>query len=408
MKYTRIMMLLVMFLMVFGACAQGAAKPDDFLSRKGAKLYMHGREYRAVGVNVPHLHQAYIGTWLHIPQKYGTNEKARQAIVDSILDAQKSRIAFIRFFASPGYPRDIEMSYSKDKEAYWKTMDELVALCRDHNVKLVPSLNVVMWHSIDNFDEPRQAILDPNSKTYKAAYGYIREFVTRYKDDTTILMWELLNEGMLASDVDMKDSKGLPRECYPADWTREQKTLTREDSFTWAMWLRIYKEQTAFIKSLDPNHLVTSGDAGTRQECTSRRETFPDFKYWNDTLRESIANNLASQPEPLDVYSYHIYGSNKKPEEMLNWMRQISRATHATESPVFIGELGQWDPAFDKDPQGKWARQAIDLMEKEQVSLAALWVWHFNWQPDLTFTSESQPELVKRAGKFNKKWAGLR
>jgi hypothetical protein len=47
-------------------------------------------------------------------------------------------------------------------------------------------------------------------------------------------------------------------------------------------------------------------------------------------------------------------------------------------------------------------------MEKEQVSLAALWVWHFNWQPDLTFTSESQPELVKRAGKFNKKWARLR
>jgi endo-1,4-beta-mannosidase len=168
---------------------------------------------------------------------------------------------------------------------------------------------------------------------------------------------------MLSSDVDMKDTKGLPTGCYPADWTREQKILTCEDSLTWDMWLRIYKEQTTFIKGIDPNHLVTSGDAGTRPECTSRRETFPDFKYRKDTLRESIANNLASQPELLDVFSYHVYGSNADPDATLNWMRWISRATHAAQVPVFIGELGQWEPTFDKDPQGKWTRQAIDVYD---------------------------------------------
>ena len=43
----------------------------------------------------------------------------------------------------------------------------------------------------------------------------------------------------------------------------------------WADYLLLYREHTAFIKSLDPNHLVTSGDAQVRPECTSRRETFP-------------------------------------------------------------------------------------------------------------------------------------
>jgi len=34
-------------------------------------------------------------------------------------------------------------------------------------------------------------------------------------------------------------------------------------------------------------------------------------------------------------------------------------------------------------------RQAIDLIESEKASLAALWVWHFPWQPDLTFDSKT-------------------
>jgi len=54
-------------------------------------------EYRAIGVNVPHLSQGYMGTWFHWRRIHGTREKMRQAIVEAILDAERHNMAFIRF-----------------------------------------------------------------------------------------------------------------------------------------------------------------------------------------------------------------------------------------------------------------------------------------------------------------------
>jgi hypothetical protein len=223
-------------------------------------------------------------------------------------------------------------------------------------------------------------------------------------------MWELENEGMLGADVDRAGADLLPAAVYPAGAVVRAKG-TREDSLTWDMLLRLYREQTAFIKSLDPNHLVTSGDGCVRQECTSRRETFPDFRYRNDTLREWLGNNLASQPEPLDVFSFHDYG-NLTSDSSASWglsdlelLRSEVRAVHAAQTPVFIGELGQIKPSFKQDAEAKWARAAIDLLDKEGASLVALWVWHFPWQPDLTISSASEPLLMQRVAAFNRKHA---
>jgi mannan endo-1,4-beta-mannosidase len=382
-----------------------------FVTRSGATLQLGGKEFRALGVNIPHLHQAYMGTWLHIPEIYGTPEKARQAILDALDDAQKSGVAFIRFFAAPGYPRDIELRYASKPEEYWKQMDELFSQCHRRGLKLIPSLQTLHgWHLY--CQEPAQAILDPNSKTSQRTRQYVREFVTRYKDDPTVLLWELENEALLAADVDMK-GRDLPA-VYAPGVTGRTKGV-REDSLTWEMTLRLYREHAALIKELDPNHLVTSGDASVRPECTSRRETFPDFKYRNDTLREWLANNLASQPEPLDVFSFHFYGSDGVLEPWSFWklsahdlLRSLTRATYAARTPLFIGELGQTQPAFKEDAEARWTCAAIDLLEEEGVSLAALWVWHFPWQPELTVTSASHPKLVQRMREFNRKFAGVK
>lgn len=390
-----------------------ASLAQGFVTADGPRLLLDGQEYRAIGVNLPHLHTAYNGTWHHNAEKYGTPEKARQAVIDAILDAERSKVAFIRFFANPGYPIDIDKLFTRDNEEYWQQFDEVVELCRAHNLKLVPSLNMMStWHWY--FNEPRQALLDPGSKTYKASYDYIRQLVTRYKDDPIILMWELANEAMLGCDVDTEGQPGMSAGLYSPG--AEARTVqTREDSFTWDLLLRVYKEQTTFIKELDPNHLVTSGDASVRAECTSRRETFPNFKYRSDTYREWIANNLASQPEPLEVASYHIYGG---PSDTTSWdgafklpplefYKGLIRATHAARVPVFIGEFGQHNPSFLEDPEASFTRALIDLFEQEEVSLSALWVWHFNWQPDLTVSSATHPLLTERIAEFNRKYAGL-
>lgn len=381
------------------------------ITSKGSKLFLNGKEYRAIGVNIPALPQIHMGTWLHIKQIYGTPEKARQAMVDAVIDAEKSGFTFVRFFASPGYPRDIDMLYAKDPNAYWRKMDEVFALCRERHLRVIPSLITdIGWFAYCG--EPRQAVLDPNSRTYKATMTYIQQFVTRYKDDPTVLMWELTNEGLLAADVDMTGWDALPQEAFPPGMTARAK-LTREDSLTWSMYQSIYKLHAGYIKSLDPNHLVTSGDGEARPECASRRETFPDFKYRNDTFREWLSDNLAGQLEPLDVYSFHTYGSARPQDSAHPWtglntmdiLRGLCRVVHASNTPVFIGELGLADPSDKYAGNEKWTNDCIDVIEKEGVSLAALWAWHFPWQPDRTISSKTHKSLVARAARFNAKYS---
>jgi hypothetical protein len=207
----------------------------------------------------------------------------------------------------------------------------------------------------------------------------------------------------------MEGRKLLPAGVYPPGTTGVRELGSLEDSLNWADYLRLYREHTAFIKGLDPNHLVTSGDAHVRPECTSRRETFPNFRFRSDTWREWLANNLASQPEPLDVFSFHFYGNEAPDQTNVPWqgmtaieqMRGVVRCVHAAQAPVFIGELGA-SPNNQADPKGKWLCAAIDAMEAEGVSLMALWVWHFPWQPDLTMSSATYPEVVRRAALFNR------
>ena len=389
------------------ACWSGA-RAEGFVKAEGTRLTLDGQPYRAVGVNIPHLAQAYNGTWHHWKQIYGTQAAMRQSVVDAVADAERCEMRFVRFFGAPGYPKGTAELYLKDKAEYWRQMDELFALCRQHHLKLVPSLGALFtWASVCG--EPRTAILNPQSKTYAAAYGYVREFVTRYKDDPTVLMWELENESFLHADVDVTGQRALPKGVFPEGASAYRETYTAEDSLRFDTLVRFYREMTSFIKGLDANHLVTSGDSGVREESLCRRQTYPKFKWRQDTLSEHLANLVESQPKPLDLFSLHDYGNFIQKQKVdnlpaLEYVRDRIRALHAAGRPVFIGELGQMNPAFHDDPEAKWTRAALDALDQEGVALIALWVWHFPWQDkDHNIPSgASQPLLMKRVAEFNR------
>jgi len=390
------------------------AVAEGFVKAEGTSLMLDGKEYRAIGVNIPHLSQAYMGTWFHIRDVYKTPENARHAMVEAIQDAAGSKIAFVRFFAAPGYPVDIDKLYAVDRDEYWRLMDEVFELCRKHNVKLVPSLGIIgTWSTY--LGEPRQALLDPDSETHKATYGYVREFVSRYKDDPTVLMWELSNEVFHFADLNFTGKRARGRGVFSPDSTAYREKLSFEDSLSTAMLMAVCESMTTFIKDIDSNHLVTTGDAGPRACSVSLRENFPKTVWKIDTLRQHFSSLLMQQAAPLDVISLHKYGnftSKTKVAQLdhLEFLRCAVRCVHSSLCPVFVGELGQAKPHFKDDPQAEWTRAAIDLLEEEGAALAAIWVWHFPWQDD-TFnipSSAAHPALMERIAAFNTKWAGLR
>lgn len=380
------------------------------MTSEGARLFLDGKAYRAIGVNMPHLSQGYAGTWFHWQQVYGTQKKMRRAIEDAVRDARVHQVPFIRFSAAPGYPKNTAELYGRDPDLYWRRMEELFRLCRECGVRLVPSLGVLNeWNLVHG--EPRTAILDPSSRTYQATYRYVREFVLLVKDDPALLMWELGNEYFLTADVNMNGQAAPPPGVYPEGATTFRKRYTLEDNLTFDMLVGFYKEMTACLKSLDPGHLVTSGDAGPRDESVSRRQGLPEYRV--DTLDEHLANLLESQPAPVDVVSIHACGSFTGCHQVgglshMEFLRARIRAIHTAGRPIFVGELGQMDPHHQADPETKWTRAAIDVIEEEGVALAAIWVWHFPWQCE-SFdipNGAACPLLMRRIAEFNAKYAG--
>jgi len=396
-------------LLVASIISTGTAQAEKFVKREGSRLLLEGREYRAIGANAPSLFSDYAGTNAHLNETYGGVEKARQNAVQAIQDAAASGIAFLRFWASGFWPIEMKLYFEKP-ELYWRYMDELFDLCRKHEVKLVPCIffNWQMWALICG--EDLGALADSKSKTYAAMREYARELVSRYKEDENILMWELANEAFLSADINVEawDAPPEPVLLSPSG----KKKLRVTDSVTTAMLLSFYKDMTTFIKKIDPNHLVTSGDSGPRETSVSLRENFPNNVWVMDSLRQNLSSLLASQPEPLEVFSIHSYGGpeDPRPEEAvggltsLEYLRSRVRCIHSAQAPVFVGELGNSKPSFKEDPQAKWSRAAIDLLEKEGASLAAIWAWHFPGQPENNVTSKSHPWLVKRIKAFNAKY----
>ena len=383
---------------------------EGFVRRDGAKLTLDGREYRAIGMNCPDLFASYSGIFYHLQQCFGTEEAAKQAMFAAVQEAEKNRIAFLRFYASGFWPKDMRL-YFDAPEQYWARMDELVTLCRTHHVRLVPSIffHIYLWPMICG--EDYQAIADPHSNTYRAMHKYASELVSRYRDDTNILAWELSNEVFLAADVNMAGRDSPAPQTMLSATTKTK--LTVNDSLSTATILKFYGDMTAHIRRIDPNHLVTSGDAGPRTTSVSLRENFPTTVWTQDTLRQNLASLLTSQSEPLDLVSLHHYGSLTKNDERENLgltnsleaLRCRIRCSHAARSPVFIGELGNTEPTLRDDREAGYVRAAIDVIEAEGVSLAAVWAWHLRLDPIHNVTAESHPPLMKRIAECNGKYA---
>jgi hypothetical protein len=227
-----------------------------------------------------------------------------------------------------------------------------------------------------------------------------------------VLAWELSNEIFLAADVNMagRDAPGPTVHLTPATKTK----LTLNDSLTTATILRFYGDMTEHIRRIDPNHLITSGDAGPRPTSVSLRENFPTAVWTQDTPRQHLASLLASQPEPLALVSLHHYGSltREDPAEncgaasSLEALRRRIRCVHSAGSPVFIGELGNTQPSIREDREAGYVRAAIEVIEAEGASLAAVWAWHVRFRPEESVAAESHPALLKRIGEFNRRYNG--
>ena len=225
----------------------------------------------------------------------------------------------------------------------WSAFDHTLAVARAHGEYVIATLTN-QWAACE---EPV-----PGYKTeswYQSGYrvrldttvpsGYrewVREVVTRYRRDTTIMAWQLVNE-----------AEDGPRPGGPCSATSS------------ASMKAFAADMSQFIKGLDPNHLVSLGTLGSGQ-CGTGGAAYQDV------------HSLAG----IDLCEWHDYGAATAPipGDQWNGMQVRINQCRALNKPLFVGESG-----IQAGTVGGYARRAQLFADKFAAQFAAGIVGELVW-----------------------------
>ena len=303
------------------------AAPPGFVTRVGTRLALDGAPFRFTGLNI---YQA------------NSNGLCGDAMGGSVLDDSLAAIGpdktvfrswFFQQLATTGGTRD------------WSAFDRTLTSARAHGVKVIATLtdqwgncgsSVPGGYKDASWYEGGYQQPDPvGIVSYR---DFVSEIVSRYKDDPTILAWQLVNEPEVGKcDV-------VPESTAAADL----KTFAADVS--------------GLIKSIDPNHLVSLGTLGTGQ-CGARESDYQD---------------VMSVPT-LDLCEYHDYQfGSPMPGDKFNGLKARLDQCGTLGKPLIVGEVG----IKPSDVGGTLAARADTLRSKLWAQFNAgvagelAWAWN--------------------------------
>jgi len=236
------------------------------------------------------------------------------------------------FQPEPGVYNDLVFTYG---------MDKVIKTAHDRGVRLIIALinNWSDYGGIPQYVEWKYKFVDGikvvvndntialhneffTSQYCKDLYkAYVANFLNRvnsltgiaYKDDPTILAWELVNEPRCETGI----IDNVPQVCNVLQ-----------------AWL---EEMAAYVKSIDPNHLVSTGEEGLYRKTTDN-----NFNYDGKSGTDFIKNN---QITDIDICSYHHHFNgllNNSEAESMNWLvEHIDDARNEIGKPVYCGEISK-------------------------------------------------------------------
>ncbi|KAM0355067.1 hypothetical protein ACHAPU_000920 [Fusarium lateritium] len=168
----------------------------------------------------------------------------------------------------------------------------------------------------------------------KAFKNYIKAVVERYKDSSAVLAWEIANEPRCGAD----GTRNLPRgpDCGPAlitSWVNEMST---------------------YIKSIDADHLVTTGSEGGFNRKSD------DWTY-NGSDGTDFEAELALPN--IDFNTFHSYPQywSKTTDWVVQWIKDHAAAGAAAGKPVLHEEYGWTEKATRVSVLSKWQKASLDL-----------------------------------------------
>lgn len=354
---------------------------NNFVKVDSSRFELDGRQFRFLGANATYLYQQVA---------YG-----RHFIVDEVFsDLDKMKVKVVRIgahFESDNLldPAVIMSSPGEFNENALRALDYVLLKAKEYQLKLILILannwkdyggipQYIKWantqkilnKTFEHEDFYRDETIKSWYKNYLSALmERINTFTSiKYKNDPAIFSWELINESR------SKDKSG---------------NLIRK-------WLA---EMSAFVKSLNPNHMVGSGEEG----MDISPNYYPSYDYFYNSRKDlfdgsyGVSFQLNSLITNLDYASVHLYpeywGFNEKAG--INWLRDHIKISQMNNKPLLIGEFGS--KSKNVSLINKW----LNVIKNSLTSEGMIWQYShpslenkdgfgFNWMNDVELCQSLQ------------------
>ncbi len=345
-----------------------------FLQSSKSQLWLNGKQFRNVGVNIPNLFTRFL---------LGDDISAARALSTASTIGVKA----VRCFGG-SWGWDHFTIFMNDRDRWLAAFDRTLSAASDHGISLIPSLlfnDRALPHYIRKYRKnPNEHIvnfLTPKSLSNRLAVEYVTAIVSRYRDDPRVLFWEIGNEYNLEADLS-------------AQWKlRPANEIATSDQ------IRSFLIQIVdLIHHLDPNHTVTSGNSDMRSYAWHIRQAMLKHKHdanpfdypmdWSkDTFNEYAQMMRFFNPSPIQIVSVHQYPppggdvfnwikpENAEEDQALSYTRKVTDSMHR---PLFIGEFGATVYQNGAEIESPFVENVLKRMRNGAAPIAAIWAWEFD------------------------------
>ncbi|KIK71083.1 glycoside hydrolase family 5 protein [Collybiopsis luxurians FD-317 M1] len=348
------------------SAALSAAVPPGFVTTNGAEFELDGKPFRFVGANSYWLPLLITDTDVHstfaqmrdagvkVVRTWGFN-----AINGSELaGALESDLTYYQLWNSS------EWSLNDGPQGLQR-LDYVVETAGEYDIKLIVTFTN-NWSGSDLYlawiagNPTTHDVFFTDTRIVASYQRYVKTIVERYKNSPNIFAWELMNEARCLSDTYPSGPA-----CVPGT-----ETITK--------W---YQQQSNFVRSLDPFHMITTGGEG--QFFWDDPALASDYNFngqaGEDFNREQLLSNL-------DFAVYLVSSTATQDIEAwgLDWITNHSIVAKQAKKPLILEEFGVTNKSAIYP---SWVQHALDTNH-------SIMPWQFG---ALGLTEDGGNRLIKYA-----------
>ena len=383
----------VLFLVASRNSASNTPK-DQFVRQRGGRFVVAGKPFRFVGANVAVM--------------YRDEDRARMP--ETMREAAQAGIKVVRVWAfGEGGPNDVKPMadfadwprdfYFRRAPGEWNEnafvqLDKVIAEAAKNNIYVQLCLTnwwrdtggvtqYLRWAGINDaaddsykfgINNEKAILFYSNSETRRLYREHLEKLATRkntitgvnYRDDPAIFGWELMNEAQVITG-------------------------------RWGERRAWFEEMSAYLKSLDPNHLIAPGAWGYRSS-SERRE-------WLDDHAIPTIDYCDVHSYPRDDHDSFV----DSPKALQEFIENRAAAAYSLRKPLVLGEFGMGVEGYNGASQLEWWRAFFEGNARAGAGGAMFWIL----TPDahrgygVTYSTSRDQQLLGEVARASQMFAAL-